>query len=252
MNRRAGFTLIELLVVIAIIAILAAILFPVFAQAREKARGISCISNLKQIGLALMQYEQDYDGMYPVPNDNNIETVVPPDTFGESYSGHGSYIPNEITVGMQLDPYIKSGTEGVRPTGIWRCPSDSGLADDTSAGQRWSSYHYRFYFYYCSLPVAVTGLPPSWAGEVPSDSGFPQPADVYVFHELTIFHNGGDVTPQGMWQPSAHINFLFLDGHAKTRPVSSTIDHVTYTTTGYDYHWPAAWVSPCVGTPDVN
>ena len=64
-SKRSGFTLIELLVVIAIIAILAAILFPVFAQAREKARAIACISNLKQIGLATMQYTQDYDETYP-------------------------------------------------------------------------------------------------------------------------------------------------------------------------------------------
>src|SRR5438270_674257 len=64
-NRR-GFTLIELLVVIAIIAILAAILFPVFAQAREKARQAACQSNLKQLGLAAMMYTQDYDGTYPI------------------------------------------------------------------------------------------------------------------------------------------------------------------------------------------
>ena len=62
MNTRRGFTLIELLVVIAIIAILAAILFPVFARAREKARQASCSSNLKQLGLAMLMYAQDYDG----------------------------------------------------------------------------------------------------------------------------------------------------------------------------------------------
>jgi len=64
-HQRAGFTLIELLVVIAIIAILAAILFPVFAQAREKARQTSCTSNTKQLGTAMMMYVQDYDDTYP-------------------------------------------------------------------------------------------------------------------------------------------------------------------------------------------
>ena len=63
--RKRGFTLIELLVVIGIIAILAAILFPVFAQAREKARQATCLSNLKQIGTALMMYTQDYDEILP-------------------------------------------------------------------------------------------------------------------------------------------------------------------------------------------
>src|SRR3954467_2298116 len=65
MKRRSGFTLIELLVVIAIIAILAAILFPVFAQAREQARMSTCLSNFKQIGLGMMMYAQDYDETYP-------------------------------------------------------------------------------------------------------------------------------------------------------------------------------------------
>ncbi|MCS7224896.1 MAG: DUF1559 domain-containing protein [Armatimonadetes bacterium] len=65
MNSRRGFTLIELLVVIAIIAILAGILFPVFSQARDKARQAQCTSNLKQVGLAWLQYAQDYDGGFP-------------------------------------------------------------------------------------------------------------------------------------------------------------------------------------------
>src|SRR5476651_819462 len=64
-RSRHGFTLIELLVVIAIIAILAAILFPVFARAREQARRTSCLSNMKQIGLALFMYAQDYDETLP-------------------------------------------------------------------------------------------------------------------------------------------------------------------------------------------
>jgi prepilin-type N-terminal cleavage/methylation domain-containing protein/prepilin-type processing-associated H-X9-DG protein len=76
MRRTQGFTLIELLVVIAIIAILAAILFPVFARAREKARQASCVSNLKQLSLAIVMYMSDYDSRYPVGytwcNNNNV------------------------------------------------------------------------------------------------------------------------------------------------------------------------------------
>jgi len=103
-NKNTGFTLIELLVVIAIIAILAAILFPVFAKVREKARQISCASNLKQLSLGVIQYVSDYDQMYPAP---------PPFTVnGQSvYCGWAG----------RVYPYIKS-------TAVYKCPDDPTAA----------------------------------------------------------------------------------------------------------------------------
>src|SRR5438874_9564256 len=93
-GRTQGFTLIELLVVIAIIAILAAILFPAFARARENARRSSCQSNLKQIGLGMAQYTQDYDEMLP----------------SCQMGGQG--------FDTLINPYVKSAQ-------VWKCPSDA-------------------------------------------------------------------------------------------------------------------------------
>jgi prepilin-type N-terminal cleavage/methylation domain-containing protein len=102
-NSAKGFTLIELLVVIAIIAILAAILFPVFAKAREKARQTTCASNLKQLGLAFMQYIQDYDEKMPASN-----------WYGGGWD-------------CRVYPYVKS-------TGVYHCPDDSTPQIGTATG----------------------------------------------------------------------------------------------------------------------
>ncbi len=115
-SRRRGFTLIELLVVIAIIAVLAAILFPVFAQAREKARATACLSNCRQIGLAFMQYAQDSDERLPLSTDTS----------------------RDLSWVVTVQPYIKSPQ-------IYRCPDDRSTNWTTPlSGQtatRLSSYY---------------------------------------------------------------------------------------------------------------
>jgi len=102
-NNRRGFTLIELLVVIAIIAILAAILFPVFAKVREKARQTSCLSNEKQIGLSFVQYYQDYDEIWP--------------TTGLTNNASGTKIAGDGWASL-VYPYVKS-------VNLYKCPDDS-------------------------------------------------------------------------------------------------------------------------------
>src|SRR5947207_2727624 len=106
MSRRRGFTLIELLVVIAIIAILAAILFPVFAQAREKARAAACLSNTKQIALSLYLYVQDYDETTPGGCFAN---------FGCPVDENGKKSATNFTALWPLRPYIKNDQVLVGP-----------------------------------------------------------------------------------------------------------------------------------------
>ena len=143
-NGKAAFTLIELLVVIAIIAILAAILFPVFARARENARRSSCMSNLKQIGLGLMQYTQDYDEAYPW----GVQSGV-----GNSSTPVGSGVPSAVFAGLNpsggfgyfttwqdyIFPYVKS-------TQIFVCPSQSHTNSSIPAGSTMFNYGYNAAF----------------------------------------------------------------------------------------------------------
>jgi len=116
--HRSGFTLIELLVVIAIIAILAAILFPVFAQAREKARTASCLSNTKEIGIAIQMYAQDYDETV-VPW--FVTTGKPRDNWRHDLNSWVQLLQPYIKNGAPIDPPVVAG--GVPPTGMMSCPS---------------------------------------------------------------------------------------------------------------------------------
>jgi prepilin-type N-terminal cleavage/methylation domain-containing protein/prepilin-type processing-associated H-X9-DG protein len=189
---RRGFTLIELLVVIAIIAILAAILFPVFAKAREKARQTSCLSNLKQLGLACLQYAQDYD-----------ETMV---------AGSG-YLGDSQNWQLKVSPYIKN-------VQIFSCPSrgDSAFAYGGSGQFGTSTLYYGYALMHragsklgvISAPAqcALTndGTHPAvdgYRGAVPKKCrGFNPCQTALPITESDFYHNGGS-------------NIVFWDGHAK-------------------------------------
>lgn len=121
-NKKA-FTLIELLVVIAIISILAAILFPVFARARENARRTSCLSNLKQAGLAMMQYIQDYDETYPLIY-NSVATGTPASAYPDGKRWANADL---VFWAQSLFPYHKS-------TQAFWCPSAAFFNDASSGG----------------------------------------------------------------------------------------------------------------------
>jgi len=182
-RRETGFTLIELLVVIAIIAILAAILFPVFAKAREKARQSSCLSNLKQIGLAVMQYAQDYDELLPRT---------------DSYVAPATVIANQTDWFISTQAYMKN-------TQILVCPSDrttsfySGGSSSTALGYG-VSYGYNVWL--PSVSLGRVTYPASTAVITEIHNNY-----IYVRNDGTGWaaltnHNDG-------------FNVAFVDGHAK-------------------------------------
>lgn len=200
-SKQSGFTLIELLVVIAIIAILAAILFPVFAKAREKARQITCASNEKQLGLAFIQYVQDNDSKWP-----SIE---------------GSYYvaPNTAWTGGWCNviyPYVKSAA-------VFECP------DDPNNANPYQSYALNYAIWNDDFNApAYLGL---------KDASFTAPSSTLVLYETNWQSSGNPATaPDGQnatglvgnadwtagdlanWHdPSStsRANYLAADGHVK-------------------------------------
>ena len=202
MKRKTGFTLIELLVVIAITAILAAILFPVFARARENARKANCLSNLKQIGLAITQYVQDYDEMMPFTS-----------------AGGATYLmPDGVTTSATmlwyhpLMPYVKNFK-------LWNCPS-------FSTAQYTGGYH----------PLGGYGGNVQVFGNRALAS-FTRVSETLAVIDCNNYYlcspTGGTCASNTQPVDARHLdmaNAVFVDGHAKALPKSKAMDCSLYTT----------------------
>jgi prepilin-type N-terminal cleavage/methylation domain-containing protein/prepilin-type processing-associated H-X9-DG protein len=234
-RRGSAFTLIELLVVIAIIAILAAILFPAFARARENARRASCQSNLKQMSLGVLQYAQDYDETYP------------PYTAGAGFEYTFFTTPpqarpaNGCTTGTEapcanrrkywsntIYPYIKSYA-------VYGCPS-SAPADDPNAVIKYDfSYRYNSFlgvyklagvdspssvYMFTEGPGAIASA--SHAPAVVTSVAYPAPFDPAT-HTGQMW--GGGCSPRGTENVVRHFggeNYAYVDGHVKWLKSGST------------------------------
>ena len=207
-----GFTLIELLVVIAIIAILAAILFPVFAQAREKARQTSCLSNLKQAATAVLMYTQDYDETFPL----------------SLYLGLNGATPCSFTFYHGVAPYQKNGD-------IMRCPSHKPELNGNIGVQQAGmpplcpsnpaaillSYPFNFIVVEQGYPNLVFG---GTAGDsrrtARSLAAIDFPAETALIYDGNITHQGGSANFRVFDSPieprhSETLNANYTDGHAK-------------------------------------
>lgn len=247
MSRRNGFTLIELLVVIAIIAILAAILFPVFAQAREKARSITCISNLKQIGLATLMYSQDYDEQMPWTSNWNKACTsfvgFPPDYSGTP--AEHALQQWEVTV----LPYIKSAPLLLCPT--WdktriaqfipaNCPGSNPTANDVLSSYYWVHWTYPGY-QTSELLVAGPNGPNTIAGNV-IVAGISQAAAIAPAI-APIFWDWADYNfPPRQFPPHPNaVNVTYLDGHAKA--FTPTLNGQEY----YRMHTNDGWARDFIG-----
>lgn len=245
--RKNAFTLIELLVVIAIIAILASILFPVFARARENARRTSCLSNLKQIGLAMMQYSQDYDN-YSVPlyrrisgGDGAVTQTDPTMPGAYFYANYGNGAGYSMSWMDLIHPYTKS-------IQVYECPSAS-LAP-AAPGHPYPSYGYNAAFYGVNalyrmdnagttqvflMPISLSAIQRSaeiimvmdfnytWNNITPNlVNSFTNPASTQYIHAFPHF---------------AGSNNLFADGHAKWRSVASIKSTIPSVCTGNTFYW---------------
>jgi len=202
---RCGFTLIELLVVIAIIAILAAIMFPVFARARENAKRASCWSNLRQLGLGLRMYSQDYDELFPIGTD----------------ATQWSYFFNPKLAFVQATyPYVKSRA-------LYCCPSAEGYAAqgaaDANAATRawalglrntdanWAAGNIAYYYYSFLVNCTSSGPGNNFQARVLSEI-CETPSETWLMSDP--FRTGFGWFPHA-YNHARGLHVLYLDGHVK-------------------------------------
>ncbi|HEY3268182.1 MAG TPA: prepilin-type N-terminal cleavage/methylation domain-containing protein [Armatimonadota bacterium] len=192
-----GFTLIELLVVIAIMAILAAILFPVFARARERAAATSCLANLRQLATAVRLYLDDSDGVYPNLQGKGTSPSVIADTLMRDDPSDASNRWDGAPLIPLLQPYLRSG-------GVWLCPAVKITPED-GAG---TNYQANAYLFCNSVPVAPNAA-----------KGEPGRPHAGLVREAEVRNPAGVKLMQDWWNQGAGshwggVNLGVCDGHA--------------------------------------
>jgi prepilin-type N-terminal cleavage/methylation domain-containing protein/prepilin-type processing-associated H-X9-DG protein len=219
--RRTGFTLIELLVVIAIIAILAAILFPVFARAREKARMTSCLSNLKQLGLGFIMYSADSDTKFPGNMDANGSGAW-------DYPGDACCLERDRWCDL-VNPYMKNQQ-------IIYCPSEGNDVPLWGGRLRTPPTSYK-YKHACATNAWKEAL-------------IHHPAQIYLLIEHKNWHSGTLQCLCSAPTGDQMHNMVFFDGHAKAVNKSRAA-RITFGGAGnWDPHWLQHMTNPAVQTAD--
>ena len=246
-KRVSAFTLIELLVVIAIIAILAAILFPVFARARENARRSSCLSNLKQIGLGLMQYTQDYDGLMPL---KDVAAGCAGGTGNTTAAGAKSWR-------TLIQPYIKSKQ-------VFACPSNtlastnSAYDKDATVGPIPVSYSVNNNAIYGGTNGGGTDCSYRPTGQPPLGESQIQEASQFIVvgentegnNEITLKRTQAEMAGKDKGPFEGHFsgsNYVFADGHAKWLKPMQT---VAPGSSSYNNMW--IWGTPTTTLPQPD